>query len=53
MKPLGASNDSEGQEILEPEAENIKIDLSKVKVEPLFEDCVDFETFSKLDFRVV
>ena len=53
MKPLGASNDSEGQEILEPEAENIKIDLSKVKVEPLFEDCVDFETFSKSDFRVV
>ena len=53
MKPLGASKDTEGQEILEPEAENIKIDLSKVKVEPLFEDCVDFETFSKSDFRVV
>ncbi len=30
-----------------------KIDLSKVKVEPLFEDVVDFETFSKSDFRVV
>ncbi len=29
------------------------IDLSKVKVEPLFEDFVDFETFSKSDFRVV
>ena len=53
MRPLGASNDSEGQEILEPETENIKIDLSKVKVEPLFEDCVDFEIFSKSDFRVV
>ena len=53
MKPIGASNDSEGQEILEPETETIKIDLSKVKVEPLFEDCVDFETFSKSDFRVV
>lgn len=30
-----------------------KLDLSKVKVEPLFEDMVDFETFSKSDFRVV
>jgi lysyl-tRNA synthetase class 2 len=29
------------------------IDLSKVKVEPLFEEFVDFETFSKSDFRVV
>lgn len=53
MKPLGASKDTEGQEILEPETETIKIDLSKVKIEPLFEDCVDFETFSKSDFRVV
>lgn len=30
-----------------------KIDFSKVKVEPLFEDMVDFDTFSKSDFRVV
>ena len=30
-----------------------KIDLSKVKIEPLFEDMVDFDTFSKSDFRVV
>ena len=30
-----------------------KIDLSKVKVEPLFEEFVDFDTFSKSDFRVV
>ena len=30
-----------------------KIDLSKVKIEPLFEDMVDFETFSKSDFRAV
>ena len=30
-----------------------KLDLSKVKVEPLFEDHVDFETFSKSDFRAV
>jgi lysyl-tRNA synthetase class 2 len=31
----------------------VKIDLSKIKVEPLFEDFVDFDTFSKSDFRVV
>ena len=30
-----------------------KIDLSKVKVDPLFEDFVDFDTFCKSDFRVV
>ena len=30
-----------------------KIDFSKVKVEPLFEEMVDFETFSKSDFRAV
>lgn len=32
---------------------NEKIDFSKVKVEPLFEEEVDFETFSKSDFRAV
>lgn len=32
---------------------NEKIDFSKVKVEPLFEEQVDFETFSKSDFRAV
>ena len=31
----------------------VKLDLSKVKIEPLFEDMVDFDTFSKSDFRVV
>ena len=30
-----------------------QLDLSKVKIEPLFEDFVDFETFAKSDFRVV
>ena len=30
-----------------------QLDLSKVKIEPLFEDFVDFDTFSKSDFRVV
>ena len=29
------------------------IDFSNVQIEPLFEDCVDFETFSKSDFRAV
>ncbi len=32
---------------------SVQLDLSKVKVEPLFEDMVDFDTFSKSDFRVV
>ena len=36
-----------------PAAEHEPLDLSKVKIEPLFEDFVDFETFSKSDFRVV
>ena len=38
-------------------AENVKpaekIDFSKVKIEPLFEEAVDFDTFSKSDFRAV
>ena len=34
---------------IEPE----KIDFSKVEIEPLFKDFVDFETFSKSDFRAV
>ena len=33
--------------------ESEKIDFSKVKVEPLFEEAVDFDTFSKSDFRAV
>lgn len=32
---------------------NNKIDFSNVKIEPLFEEAVDFETFSKSDFRAV
>ena len=35
------------------EAAPEKIDFSKVKIEPLFEEAVDFDTFSKSDFRVV
>ena len=34
-------------------APSVQLDLSKVKIEPLFEDFVDFETFSKSDFRAV
>ena len=50
MKPLrDGSSDADG----ETEKKEVKIDLSKVKVEPLFEEDVDFETFSKSDFRVV
>jgi len=33
--------------------ETVKIDFSKVEIEPLFEEFVDFETFSKSDFRAV
>lgn len=52
MKSLGGTDNkkSSKQEESEP---TVKIDLSKVKVEPLFEDAVDFETFCKSDFRVV
>lgn len=31
----------------------VKVDFSKVKIEPLFEETVDFDTFSKSDFRAV
>ena len=34
-------------------AASVQLDLSKVKIEPLFEDFVDFDTFAKSDFRVV
>ena len=39
----------EAEEVVEPE----KIDFSNVEIEPLFKDFVDFETFSKADFRAV
>ena len=34
-------------------AERVQLDLSKVKIEPLFEEFVEFDTFAKSDFRVV
>ena len=54
MKPL----DSEAPKASAPVQEAAPaapaaIDLSKVEIEPLFQDMVDFETFSKSDFRVV
>ena len=56
MKPeAGAKNGAAEAKAAElaAAAEVEPIDFSKVKVEPLFEDFVDFETFSKSDFRVV
>ena len=56
MKPLNdvnKGNDVKNQPVEEMKAEPEKIDFSKVKVEPLFEEFVDFDTFSKSDFRAV
>ena len=56
MKPLNGVKDEIGVNKTESEApktEPEKIDFSKVEIEPLFKDFVDFETFSKSDFRAV
>lgn len=55
MKPLAKDLGENGEEPKHDEAPKAakKLDLSKVKVEPLFEDFVDFEKFSESDFRVV
>ena len=58
MKPLTASSaapavKAEAKEEAEKPAEKPTIDFSKVEIEPLFADYVDFETFSKSDFRAV
>lgn len=55
MKSQGAAKNAANNEAQAsaPVAADSKIDLSKVKIEPLFEDMVDFETFSKSDFRAV
>ena len=64
MKPLeGAKKDAAPAEAVTPAATTAAatadvpaaepIDLSKVKIEPLFEEMVDFDTFSKSDFRAV
>ena len=56
MKTLGGVKSENGvssKEVSTPNSEPEKIDFSKVKVEPLFEEDVDFDTFSKSDFRAV
>ena len=56
MKTLGGIKSENGvssKEVSTPNSEPEKIDFSKVKVEPLFEEDVDFDTFSKSDFRAV
>ena len=56
MKSLGdvnKKNDVKKSAFEEMNAEPEKIDFSKVNVEPLFEEFVDFDTFSKSDFRAV
>lgn len=53
MKPLGAEVAEIKANKAADEKASVKLDMSKVKVEPLFEDLVDFDTFSKSDFRVV
>ena len=56
MKSIGgvkAENDVSSKPSEEVKAEPEKIDFSNVKVEPLFEEEVDFDTFSKSDFRAV
>ena len=56
MKTLGGVKSENGvkdKEASTPNSEPEKIDFSKVKVEPLFEEDVDFDTFSKSDFRAV
>ena len=56
MKPLNGVRDENGvssEAVEAPKAEPEKIDFSKVEIEPLFKNFVDFETFSKSDFRAV
>lgn len=55
MKPLGLGDVAKKLEAPDAPAAAAeeKIDFSKVKIEPLFEEMVDFDTFSKSDFRAV
>ncbi len=50
---LKSLNDAKSKTVEEAKTEPEKIDFSKVKIEPLFEEYVDFDTFSKSDFRAV
>ncbi|WP_455148278.1 lysine--tRNA ligase [Clostridium sp.] len=53
MKSLDADKKANKTSEAATAAPSVQLDLSKVKIEPLFEDFVDFETFAKSDFRVV
>ena len=53
LNDVNKGNDVKNQPVEEMNTESEKIDFSKVKVEPLFEEEVDFDTFSKSDFRAV
>ena len=54
MKSLDSDKKSSKSSVAAPAAKTVeKIDFSNVKIEPLFEEQVDFETFSKSDFRAV
>ena len=56
MKTLGGVKSENGvssKDVSTPNSEPEKIDFSKVKIEPIFEEMVDFDTFSKSDFRAV
>lgn len=48
-----ANNEAQGEKAIVEEKTAEKIDFSNVKIEPLFEEMVDFDTFSKSDFRAV
>ena len=54
MKPLDMPKKADKAEAAPAEVKKEEvIDFSKVEIEPLFKDFVDFETFSKSDFRAV
>ena len=53
LNDVNKKNDVKSKAAEEVNAEPEKIDFSKVKIEPLFEEAVDFDTFSKSDFRAV
>ena len=53
MKPLDKADAPKAEAAAAPARETVPIDFSKVEIEPLFQDFVDFETFSKSDFRAV
>ena len=53
LNDVNKKNDVKSKAAEEVKEEPEKIDFSKVKIEPLFEEMVDFDTFSKSDFRAV